>query len=204
VQIVDRDSDTLLFDYYCDPMILPLAFKTDITTIPSASYISADQQKVAMWQHRLGNKTRPRIGVVWRGSAIVAGRDIEFERFRQLFSPRFEYISLQKHVTDMERAGLNHADVLHAGDAFVDFSDTAALCTLMDLVISIDTSVAHLAGALGMPVWVLLRWVPDWRWLLDREDSPWYPSMRLLRQNTRGDWDELLRRVALELRLKYA
>jgi tetratricopeptide (TPR) repeat protein len=204
VQIVNRDSDTLLFDFHCDPMSLPLAFKTDITTIPSESYISADQQKIAMWRRRLGDKTRPRIGVVWRGSAIVANRDIEFGQFQQLFDPRFEFISLQKHVTDKERAGLNRADVFHAGDAFIDYSDTAALCTLMDLVISVDTSVAHLAGALGMPVWVLLRWVPDWRWLLDREDSPWYPSMRLLRQNTRGDWDELLRRVALELRLKYA
>ena len=80
-----------------------------------------------------------------------------------------------------------------------DFSDTAALCVLMDLVISIDTSVAHLAGALGIPVWVLLTWAPDWRWLLDRDDSPWYPSMRLFRQKARWDWNGVLDRVAHEL-----
>jgi hypothetical protein len=106
---------------------------------------------------------------------------------------------LQKEVTDAERSLLDRAGVLHAGDAFVDFSDTAALCVLMDLVISIDTSVAHLAGALGVPVWVLLNWAPDWRWLLDRDDSPWYPTMRLFRQKARGDWNSVLERVELEL-----
>ena len=127
------------------------------------------------------------------------GRSIELERFQRLFSPCFEFISLQKEVTGAERVRLDDAGVLHAGDAFADFSDTAALCVLMDLVISIDTSVAHLAGALGIPVWVLLLWVPDWRWLLDRDDSPWYPSMRLFRQTARGDWNGVLERVELEL-----
>jgi ADP-heptose:LPS heptosyltransferase len=116
-----------------------------------------------------------------------------------LFNPHFEFISLQKEVTDTERTGLDRADILHTGDALADFSDTAALCVLMDLVISVDTSVAHLAGALGIPVWVLLTWVPDWRWLLDRDDSPWYPSMRLFRQQARGDWNGVLERVELEL-----
>jgi tetratricopeptide (TPR) repeat protein len=198
--IVDLDTDIRQFDLHCPLMSLPLAFNTDIGSIPSASYISADEQKVAAWKHRLGRKTKSRIGVVWRGNPIPdKGRSIEFELFRKLFNPRFEFISLQKEVTDAERARLDRAGVLHTGDALADFSDTAALCVLMDLVISVDTSVAHLAGALGSPVWVLLTWVPDWRWLLDRDDSPWYPSMRLFRQKASGDWNSVLERLELEL-----
>jgi tetratricopeptide (TPR) repeat protein len=198
--ILDHDTVVPQFDLHCPIMSLPLAFKTDIGSIPSASYISADQEKVAAWSHRLGRKTKFRVGVVWRGSVLPdKGRSIELERFQRLFNPCLEFISLQKEVTDAERVRLDDAGVLHAGDAFADFSDTAALCVLMDLVISIDTSVAHLAGALGIPVWVLLTWVPDWRWLLDRDDSPWYPSMRLFRQTARGDWNGVLERIKLEL-----
>jgi len=201
-RIVDVDSDTLLFDCHCPLMSLPLALKTDIGTIPNASYISADAEKVAIWKHRLGNKTKPRVGIVWTGNVrLDKGRSIALEQFRRLFSPRFEFISLQIKMTDMECAELDRAGVLHPGDAFVDFSDTAAVCVLMDLVVSIDTGVAHLAGALGLPVWVLLPWLPDWRWMLGRDDSPWYPSMRLFRQEARGDWDGVLQRVEQELQV---
>jgi hypothetical protein len=199
--IVDLDIEIPEFDLHCPLMSLPLAFKTDIGSIPGASYITADEDKVAVWKHRLGSKTKPRVGVVWRGKPIPdKHRSIELEQFQLLFNPHCEFISLQKEVTDGERACLDRAGVLHAGDAFDDFSDTAALCVLMDLVISIDTSVAHLAGALGIPVWVLLTWVPDWRWLLDRDDSPWYPLMRLFRQTARRDWNGVLERVKLELK----
>jgi tetratricopeptide (TPR) repeat protein len=201
-QIVDLDIEIPQFDLHCPLMSLPLAFKTDIGNIPGASYITADEEKVAIWKHRLGRKTKSRVGVVWRGNSIPdKDRSIELEQFQCLFNPPCEFISLQKEVTDTERTRLDRAGVLHAGDAFHDFSDTAALCVLMDLVISIDTSVAHLAGALGIPVWVLLTWVPDWRWLLDRDDSPWYPSMRLFRQKAHGDWKGVLERVELELNL---
>jgi ADP-heptose:LPS heptosyltransferase len=94
---------------------------------------------------------------------------------------------------------LDRAGVFHAEELITDFSDTAALCALVDLVISVDTGVAHLAGALGVPVWVMLTAVADWRWLADREDSPWYPSMRLFRQKSRGDWDGVLGRVEREI-----
>ena len=198
--IVDLDTDIPEFDLHCPLLSLPFAFKTDIGSIPNESYLSADEEKVAVWRHRLGRKTKSRVGIVWRGNPIPdRGRSIEFELFRRLFNPHFEFISLQKEVTDTERAGLDCAGVLHAGDALADFSDTAALCVLMDFVISVDTSVAHLAGALGVPVWVLLTWASDWRWLLDRDDSPWYPSMRLFRQKARGDWNGVLERLELEL-----
>ena len=200
VCIMDHDTMVPEFDLHCSVMSLPFAFKTDIASIPSASYISADKDKIVLWRDRLGRKAKLRVGVVWKGNAFPGkSRSIELERFQRLFNPCLEFISLQKEVTDAERALLDRAGVLHAGDMFADFSDTAALCVLMDLVISIDTSVAHLAGALGVPVWVLLTWAPDWRWLLDRDDSPWYPSMRLFRQSVRGDWNSVLKRLELEL-----
>ena len=184
-------------------MSLPLAFGTEVTTIPSASYLSADQEKIMSWERRLGERTRPRIGVVWSTTHDSTGRNVELQRFRRLFDRRFEFISLQKEMLDRDQASWDPADIVHYGDAIEDFSDTAALCCLMDLVISVDTSVAHLAGALGRPVWVLLSWSADWRWMLDRDDSPWYPSMRLFRQQARGDWDGVLRRVARELEARF-
>jgi hypothetical protein len=112
-----------------------------------------------------------------------------------------QYISLQKEVRDSDRETLcSRPDILHFGNQLHDFSDTAALCELMDIVISVDTSVAHLAGALGKPVWILLPFNPDWRWLLDRADSPWYPSASLFRQEKIGQWESVIKRVALELR----
>jgi hypothetical protein len=199
--LVDLETDIPQFDLHCPLLSLPFAFKTDIGSIPTASYLSADEDKVAVWRRRFGRKTKLRVGVVWSGNVLPdKGRSIELERFQRLFDPCLEFISLQKEVTDAERIRLEDAGVLHAGDGFADFSDTAALCVLMDLVISIDTSVAHLAGALGVPVWVLLSWVPGWTWLLDRDDSPWYPSMRLFRQTARGDWNGVLERVKRELK----
>jgi ADP-heptose:LPS heptosyltransferase len=201
-RIVDVDTDILLFDCHCPLMSLPMAFKTEIATIPDVSRIAVDDEKVAFWHGRLGRKTRPRVGVAWSGSIQTSkGRDIALAQFQRLFEADFEFISLHKQVTDTEAAALDRAGVRYPGDEFVDFSDTAALCVSLDLVISVDTGVAHLAGTLGVPVWVLLPWLPDWRWMLDRDDSPWYPSMRLFRQKTRGDWDGVLQRVEQELQV---
>lgn len=200
-RLVDLKTETPQFDVHCPLLSLPLAFKTDISTIPSEVYLSADRQEVMRWRTRLGDKSAARIGVVWKGSQTPdSSRSIGLDYFGRLLDPRVQFVSLQKDATDAERAWLDRAGVLHVGDEIAEFSDTAALCVLMDLVISVDTSVAHLAGALGVPVWVLLKAVADWRWLLDREDSPWYPSMRLFRQKTRGDWDSVLRQVEREIK----
>jgi ADP-heptose:LPS heptosyltransferase len=111
-----------------------------------------------------------------------------------------EFLSLQKDLRDGDRDILrSNPHVMHLGDAMEDFSDTAAVISLVDLVITSDTSVAHLAGALGKPVWVLLQYVADWRWLLDRSDSPWYPTARLFRQPEIDDWESVIRRVKDEL-----
>ena len=113
--------------------------------------------------------------------------------------PGYDYVSLQKDVREMDQITLEQSAIKHFRNELNDFTDTAALCTLMDLVISIDTSVAHLSGALGKPTWVLLPYVPDCRWLLDREDSPWYSSVRLFRQPKHKDWESVLERIHDEL-----
>lgn len=194
------------FDFHCPLLSLPRALKTDAASIPaSPRYLASTPRKLAEWSAVLGAKTKPRIGLTWSGSTVefdLLRRSLPLAALTKILSPEFEYISLQKEIKESDRAVLDsRVDIRHFGDRLKDFSDTAALCDLMDLVISIDTSVAHLAGATGRPLWLLLPFNPDWRWLLEREDSPWYPSARLFRQSLRGDWDGVLARVQDALRI---
>jgi hypothetical protein len=154
---------------------------------------------VERWRQRLGAPTLRRIGLCWAGRPQYhndATRSVALERLRPLTSVAgVEWVSLQKQVRDSDRAALSASSVLPLGEGLEDFSDSAALISLLDLVISVDTAVAHLAGALGRPVWLLLPFSPDWRWLLDRDDSPWYPTARLFRQASPEGWTELVQRV---------
>jgi len=197
------------FDMHCPFMSLPLAFATEITTIPAAiPYLSPPAERVAKWKARLPQAGAPRIGIVWAGSAAHVNnhnRSIALAQFvRVLSTPDLQFVCLQKDVskTDVEvlRA---HGCTAVFGDEIADFADTAAIIAALDLVVSVDTSVVHLAGALGRPVWVLLPRSAEYRWMCDREDSPWYPSARLLRQPQIGDWDSVLERVQQEL-LRFA
>jgi hypothetical protein len=187
------------FDCHCPLLSLPLAFSTDLNTIPtSIPYIHADASHVAAWRDRLGHKHRLRAGLVWSGSTghkNDRNRTIALSQLQQL-GDTVEYVSLQKDVREGD-AGLlaSRSDIRHFGDEISDFADTAALIELVDVVITVDTSVAHLAGAMGKPVWVLLPSNPDWRWLLHREDSPWYPTARLFRQPAIGDWAGVIDQV---------
>ncbi len=189
------------FDFHTPLLSLPLAFRTGIDTIPAApAYLKADPARIEQWQRRLGEKTRPRVGVVWSGGTLHKGdhyRSIPLSTLMQHLPGGIEYVSLQQEVRDLDREALS--GVLHFGSELKDFTDTAALCTLMDLVISVDTSVAHLAGALGRPVHILLPRHADWRWMLDRGDTPWYPSAILWRQTATGDWARVLDALAREL-----
>ena len=192
------------FDYHCPLLSLPLAFNTELDSIPADTYyLRSDPDRVNIWQARLGEKTSPRIGLVWSGNKVFGNdhnRSIPLSNFAKLLSASAQFVSLQKEVRETDRMILDvRKDIAHFGDDLHDFSDTAALLDLMDMVISVDTSVAHLAGALGKPVWLLLPFNPDWRWLLDRSDSPWYPSAKLFRQSRSGDWDEVFERVAEEM-----
>jgi tetratricopeptide (TPR) repeat protein len=204
-QLVAKGSALPDFDHECPLMSLPLAFKTRLETIPCfKNYLSSDAGKVAQWRTRLGeNPRQPRVGLVWSGSRTNyndANRSILLADVIRYLPAECRYIGLQKDVRDADRKALEcNPSVLNAADGQSDFSDAAALCECMDVVISVDTSVAHLAGALGKRTWILLPFSPDWRWLLDRDDSPWYPAVKLYRQSNRGDWSGVLERVRADL-----
>ena len=202
-EVVARGAPLPAFDLQCPLLSLPLAFGTEVATIPaSVPYLAADAAHRDRWRARLGERTRPRIGLVWSGGTLssVRERSIPLERFAALLNVDAEFVSLQQEVRDADRAVLDaRPDIRHFGPALEDFADTAALCELMDLVISIDTSTAHLAGALGRPLWVLLRHNPDWRWFRDRADSPWYPGATLYRQTRADIWDDVLEQVGSDL-----
>jgi hypothetical protein len=187
-------------DFHCPLMSLALAFGTTLDTIPDAvPYLDAPQEHLERWRSRLGERTRPRVGLAWSGSTTLKNdrnRSIALGHLAPLRELPFDFYSLQKEVRPGDMAALaSGPPIASFGDELADFRDTAALVQAMDLVISVDTAVAHLAGALAKPVWVLLPWSPDWRWLLGRSDSPWYPTARLWRQARAGDWPGVIQRV---------
>jgi tetratricopeptide (TPR) repeat protein len=205
-RLVTRGSTLPAFDYQCPLLSLPLAFNTTIDSIPSGKYLVSDPIKVEHWQTKLAglvDKTQPLIGLVWSGNPTHANdrnRSIPFADLILHLPRNYRYISLQKEVHEMDRAAFesNRGIFTFSGD-LKDFSDTAALCECLDLVISVDTSVAHLSGALGKRTWILLPFSPDWRWLLDRDYSPWYPRVKLYRQKQIGDWNGVLNQVSSDL-----
>ena len=207
-EVVTKGHDLPEFDYHCPLMSLPLAFKTDLGNIPCPEkYLKSEPGKLAYWNTRLGPKTKPRIGLVWSGSnnnAKLSHRRLSLNPAIRQLPPGFQYVSLQTEVWDVDKSTLESANnIIHFGDELKDFTDTAALCDLMDIVISVDTSVAHLSGALGKPTWVLLAFSPEWRWMLGRDDSPWYRSLRLFRQESSGDWSGVLKKLNAELNIVY-
>jgi hypothetical protein len=197
------------FDYQCPLMSLPFRFKTTLQSIPAAMpYLHADADKIALWQTRLGNRDRPRIGLVGSGNPQHGNdrnRSIPLAAWTAHLPRDFEYVCLHKEIGAADQATLAaNPWIASYAAGLTDFSDTAALVDALDLVISVDTSVAHLAGALGKRTWLLLPHNPDWRWMLDREDSPWYPTMRLYRQQTEGNWRSVFERVAADLRREFS
>lgn len=192
-------------DFQCPLMSLPRAFKTNLFSIPSfPSYLSVNKTKKKYWENKLGLKNKPRIGLVWSGSLIHKNdqnRSISLATFKAIISDKADFYSLQNQYRNND-AKLIHENpkIIDYADELNNFSDTAALCALMDLIITVDTSVAHLSGALGKLTWLLLPFIPDFRWLNDRNDSPWYPSVRLFRQNSFNDWPETLAQLNLELK----
>ncbi|MGO9327861.1 MAG: tetratricopeptide repeat protein [Steroidobacteraceae bacterium] len=205
--IVCRGETLPDFDLHCPLHSLPLALGTRLETIPSdIPYLRGEADKSQRWVARLGSKQRPAIGIAWAGGLKFdddynRSKSIAASALLPLLDVGATFVSLQKDVHPTDRATLNdHADIFNFGEEFADFSDTAALISHLDLVISVDTSVAHLAGALGKPVWVLLPFIPDWRWLLDRYDSPWYPTVRLFRQPATRRWDDVIEGVHDALR----
>jgi tetratricopeptide (TPR) repeat protein len=204
-QVISRGDPLPDFDVQVPILSLPLAFGTRLETIPSGTpYLQAPSQSAKNWDTRLGPKTRPRIGFAWSGNAENTRdreRSIGLRSLLPLLDIEATFVSLQKDIRAADAALLKERDdILHFGDELEDFSDTAGLISQLDLVISVDTGVAHLAGALGKPVWIMVTYIPDWRWLLDRDDSPWYPTVRLFRQSHIDDWEGTIARVHNALR----
>ena len=204
-RIVASGEPLPAFDLHCPLLSLPLAFGTELATIPSPSpYLRAPADAVRHWGGKLSPRIRPRIGLAWSGRAAHLNdrnRSVPLDVFLSaLTGVDAAYVSLQREFRSGDLALLGECgNVASFADELRNFSDTAALIENLDLVISVDTSVAHLAGALAKPVWILLPYNPDWRWLLDREDSPWYPTARLFRQDSSCAWDGVMTRVHAEL-----
>jgi tetratricopeptide (TPR) repeat protein len=196
-QVLGQSEDLPHCDLHCPMQSLPLAFGTTLETIPSApSWFQPDAALAEAWRARLDAMDRPvtRIGLAWAGSAAMVrdrDRSLAPEQLAPLLDlPRIHFVSLQKATAPPRQ---NLSDFMAEMN---DFADTAALIVNLDLVIAVDTAVAHLAASLGKPVWLLDRFDPDWRWLLGRRDSPWYPGLRLYRQPRPGDWYSVLAEVS--------
>jgi len=194
------------FDFHCPMFSLPRAFNTRVESIPASfSYLSADAEVMESWRRKLaGSPAGRKVALVWAGNPVHKKdrrRSMPLSALAPLARVSgIQFYSLQKG--EAGRQALNPPEgmsIIDRTGELGDFSDTAGLIAQMDLVISVDTATAHLAGAMGKPVWLLLPFVPDWRWLLNRDDSPWYPTMRLFRQTVAGDWDGVIRRVVEEL-----
>jgi Flp pilus assembly protein TadD len=206
VTVVPRGGPLPPFDLQLPLMDLPCVFGTTLATVPAAvPYLHPDPAKVAVWRRALGDTTSFKVGVVWAGNPRHKSdhhRSLSAEAvLPRLVMPGVQLYSLQKEPRPEDipvLAGLG-PDIIDLAPALGDFAETAAAIAALDLVIAVDTSVAHLAGALGRPVWLLTPYALDWRWLRDREDSPWYPTMRLFRQHEPQAWDGVLARASAEL-----
>lgn len=192
------------FDYHCPMLSLPLALGTTLDTIPARdAYIRVPDDSLSAWQSRLGRPAAPRLGLGWSGSATNSNdhrRSIALAELEPLLPDGWEVFGLQKDVRAVDRRTLKSLpQVQNLGTELADFCDTAAACQCLDVVVTVDTAVAHLSAAIGRPTWILLPFNPDWRWLVGRGDSPWYPGVRLYRQDAPGDWSGVLARVRADL-----
>jgi tetratricopeptide (TPR) repeat protein len=197
--LINQGDPTPDHDLHCPIMSLPLAFGTTLETIPAeVPYLHAEPERVAYWRERLAGLSERRIGLVWAGGARIGNAEVLTADQRRSVPLA---ASLQVGTASEQAARPPSGMALFDGTGDLkNFADTAALIANLDLVISVDTSTAHLAGALGKPVWLLNRFDTDWRWLRNREDSPWYPTLRQFRQPRPGDWASVMQSVAEALR----
>jgi hypothetical protein len=187
---------------------LPLAFGTTLETIPKQiPYLITDKNREAFWQDKIAARGLPsstrKIGVVWKPGAVMKTaplRTLTLQLIKPLLNqPDCAWFSLQKEPDPDKMPWVASGQLIDWSDDFNDFDETAALAVNLDLVVSVDTSVAHLAGGLGVPIWLFNRHASEWRWMKGREDSPWYPTMRIFTQKTAGDWMEVVSRMVDKL-----
>ncbi|HEX5356200.1 MAG TPA: tetratricopeptide repeat-containing glycosyltransferase family protein [Aquabacterium sp.] len=212
IQLVPRGAPLPAYDFYCPLMSVPWVLQTDLSNIPAPTRLTPvkDEQR-ARWQALLPHTGKPRVGVVWSGNPGHLDdykRSMSLQTFSQLLCGEVDWVSLHKDVRDSDKAELATLTQTHRLADFSaqqhDFSDAMAMCEALDLVITVDTSIAHVAACMGRPVWLLLAHNADWRWFIDRKDSPWYPSMKLYRQDHPGDWADLLQKVKADVQAHFA
>ena len=204
-EIIDNNvkNEDIKFDIHCSIVSLPYLLNSKIDNIPLAKkYLYSDPETFALYKEKYFNNDFLKIGIKWQGNVVGNGnRAASLENFYKLAKLKnIKLYSLQKDFgIEQLKDKPENIDIINLGETFRDFADTAAAVQNLDLIITIDTSVAHLAGAMNKPTWILIPYCPEWRWLLDREDTPWYKSARLFRQKEEGNWDEVLDRVYKEL-----
>jgi hypothetical protein len=197
------DEGSVACDQQIELMELPRAFRTTLETIPRAvPYLRLNEEQLLRSRIAAGRNGKPRIGLQWGSGGWDPARSIPLARLRPILQfAGFEFYSFQRGEQRAELAELASCHPVHdVSGTCPDLVEAAADLLRIDLLITVDTMLAHLAGALGIPVWVLLPWEADWRWMLDRSDSPWYPTMWLFRQSAPGDWRSAVRQVAAALR----
>ena len=211
-ETMDRNIE---YDYHCPIMSLPGGFKTTLETIPAnIPYLQPIESKQQYWADKLGTKTKPRIGLVWSGGfrpdqpetwAANSRRNIKLANLECFKDIDAEFYSIQKgapekELTDLVEQNWNGPTIISYTNELVDFADTAAFISQLDLVISVDTSTAHVAAAIGKPVWIFNRFDSCWRWLLNRTDSPWYPTVTLFNQKVTNEWEEVIQQIHEKLK----
>jgi len=194
-------------DFYCPLLSLPLFFKTTLDSIPKQiGYLSPDNYKNTYWKNKLGKKNLPRIGIVWASSSNkhINKRSLLLSQLIPIFKLPFEYHSLQKDIKHIDCLAIKKIKNLHEHSLDLkDFTDTSAILNQMDLIISVDTSVAHLAAAIGKKTWILINHIPEFRWMLDCDTSPWYPTAKLFRQTKIDDWEPIINKMKDELKVHF-
>jgi hypothetical protein len=198
---ITASSSNEVFDVHCGLMSLPQKCGEDLNSITLPMKWSVPEDLKKEWEARLGPKQHKRVALIWAGNPDHTEdrhRSIKLEQFKPLFAvPNVEFFSLQVGAASEQIQQVDFGEKLrNIAPLCNDYLDTAAALTQMDLVISVDTSVAHLAGSLGLPTWTLVQFAPDWRWLLGREDTVWYPTMRLFRQPQPCDWESAINSAA--------
>jgi len=202
--IVARGQLPPAFDVHCELMSLPMALGLELSDLPGpVPYLKPDAARVAHWRRRLAALPRPVVALAWAGRPTHpndANRSIDLAGLAPLAASGVSFVAIQKGPAAAQASAPPAGMALTClSDEIADFDDTAAILCVADLLISVDSSPTHLAGALGRPAWVMLPFVPDWRWLMGREDTPWYPQHRLFRQPRRGDWGAVVAALAAAL-----
>lgn len=203
-EIITRGTIPPAFDLHCELMSLPMAMGLQLSQLPGKMpYMTADPERVEKWRARLADLPRPLVGLVWAGRPTHTNdirRSMKLDDLAPLAQDGVTFVAVQKGPASAQAANPPAGmSLVSLSDEINDFEDTAAIFMLTDTLISVDSSPVHLAGALGRPAWVMLPFVPDWRWLIGRNDTPWYPNTRLFRQPAPGQWGPVLQSMSSEL-----